>query len=313
MNASTGLAVGAGLLLGAGLWLVLVRLPFMRRPTFGDRIEPQLRSVASQSGLLREAEGPVTLFGPLERILRAVLKDAGAWLSRYNLGTAALTVRLQQAGRSQSALDFRAGQLLWAAGGFVLAVVAAVLSAAAGRFSLPIALVGVVGLALGGLLVKDYLLSAQIKRREGKMMAEFPGLAELMALAVSAGESATGALERICRSSQGELAQEFGMVLAQTRSGTPLVEALTQFSQRTRLAPLIRFTDGIIVAVQRGTPLADVLRAQAQDVRDVAKRELMESAGRKEIGMMVPLVFGVLPLTVIFAVFPGLAMLRLGF
>ena len=29
--------------------------------------------------------------------------------------------------------------------------------------------------------------------------------------------------------------------------------------------------------------------------------------------MMVPLVFGILPLTVIFAVFPGLAMLRLGF
>jgi tight adherence protein C len=37
----------------------------------------------------------------------------------------------------------------------------------------------------------------------------------------------------------------------------------------------------------------------------------MESAGRKEIGMMVPLVFGVLPLTVIFAAFPALAALQL--
>ncbi len=290
MTSQTGLEVAAGLLLGAGLWLVLVRLPFMRRPTFAERIEPQLRSVASQSGLLRDAEGPVTLFGPLERILRAVLKDAVGWLGRYNLGTAALSVRLQQAGRSQNALDFRAGQLVWAAGGLVLAVVAVVLSAAAGRFSLAISLVSVAGLALGAFLLKDYLLSVQIKRREAKMLAEFPGLAELMALAVSAGESATGALERVCRSSQGELAKEFGMVLAQTRSGTPLVEALTQFSQRTRLAPLVRFVDGIIVAVQRGTPLADVMRAQAQDVRDMAKRELMESAGRKEIGMMVPIV-----------------------
>jgi tight adherence protein C len=59
--------------------------------------------------------------------------------------------------------------------------------------------------------------------------------------------------------------------------------------------------------------LADVLRAQAADVRDSAKRELMEAAGRKEIAMMVPLVFGVLPLTVIFAVYPGLATLDLGF
>jgi tight adherence protein C len=97
------------------------------------------------------------------------------------------------------------------------------------------------------------------------------------------------------------------------RAGTPLVEALHGFSGRTDLGPLVRFVDGIVVAVERGTPLADVLRAQAADVRDSAKRELMETAGRKEIAMMVPLVFGVLPLTVVFAVYPGLAALNLGF
>ena len=75
----------------------------------------------------------------------------------------------------------------------------------------------------------------------------------------------------------------------------------------------MRFVDGIVVAVERGTPLADVLRAQAQDVRDTAKRDLMEAAGKKEISMMVPLVFGVLPLTVVFAVFPGLAAINMGF
>lgn len=110
----------------------------------------------------------------------------------------------------------------------------------------------------------------------------------------------------------GELSKEFSRVLADTRAGKPLADALQQFSSRTELGPLVRFVDGLIVAVERGTPLADVLRAQAQDVRDTAKRELMESAGRKEIGMMVPLVFGVLPLTVVFAVFPGLAAISLG-
>jgi tight adherence protein C len=133
-----------------------------------------------------------------------------------------------------------------------------------------------------------------------------------MALAVSAGESATGALDRVCRSARGELAGEFAKILSETRAGRPLVAALQQFSARTDLGPLVRFVDGVIVAVERGTPLADVLRAQAQDVRDNAKRELMESAGRKEIAMMVPLVFGVLPLTVVFAVFPGIAAISLG-
>ncbi|MFI5086478.1 MAG: type II secretion system F family protein [Actinomycetales bacterium] len=313
MSTTTALAACSGILLGTGLWLVLIRLPMMRRPSFAERIEPQLLSAVTGSRLLTDESGPPTLFGPLERILRTLLGDAGRWLDRFNPGGSALTRRHRQAGRPGTVLDFRASQLLWAAAGLAAGILAALLSAASGRFNLLLGVGGVLGLSVGAFLAKDYLLSAQIRRRESRMLAEFPALAELMALAVSAGESATGALERVAASSRGELAKDFAGILARTRSGVPLNEALAEYSRSTRLAPLVRFIDGIIVAVERGTPLAEVLRAQAQDVRDGAKRELMESAGRKEIGMMVPLVFGVLPLTVIFAVFPGLALLDLGF
>jgi tight adherence protein C len=51
--------------------------------------------------------------------------------------------------------------------------------------------------------------------------------------------------------------------------------------------------------------VAEVLRAQAVDVREAGKRALMEAGGRKEIAMMVPVVFLVLPVTVLFALFPG--------
>jgi hypothetical protein len=44
----------------------------------------------------------------------------------------------------------------------------------------------------------------------------------------------------------------------------------------------------LVVAIERGTPLADVLRAQAVDVREIGKRALLEAGGRKEISMMVP-------------------------
>lgn len=305
-------AVVCGILLGAGLWLVLARLPFMRPLSFTERIEPQLKSQNLESKLLSAAADNVTPFGPLERILRPVLKDGLSFLSRFNLGSSALVRRLAQAGIRKSAVDFRAEQLLWAVMGFIAATGLVVIAAAGGRFNPFLAVVAILGSALGGFLFRDYWLGAQITRREKRMMAEFPSLAELMALAVGAGESATGALDRVCRSSHGELAREFGLVLGETRAGKPLIEALQRFSARTDLGPLVRFVDGIIVAVERGTPLADVLRAQAQDVRDTAKRELMESAGKKEIAMMVPLVFGVLPLTVIFAVFPGLAAISLG-
>ncbi|MDR6988947.1 tight adherence protein C [Paenarthrobacter nitroguajacolicus] len=311
MNTTAALAVLCGLILGAGCWLILVRLPFMRKMTFSDRIESQLRSRNLESRLLHTPTQNITPFGPLERILRPIIGDAMTYLSRFSGGTAALAKRLARAGSPKSTVDFRAEQLMWAGAGFVGAVLAVAVSAAAGQFSPAFLLICVIAGAVGGYMLRDYVLGQRIRRRESAMLSEFPSLAELMALAVAAGESAMGAMDRVSRCSHGELSAEFALVLADTRSGTPLAEALQAFSTRSELPPLVRFFDGLVIAVERGTPLADVLRAQAADVRDAAKRELMESAGRKEIAMMVPLVFGVLPLTVVFAAFPAIAALEI--
>ena len=59
-------------------------------------------------------------------------------------------------------------------------------------------------------------------------------------------------------------------------------------------------------------PAQRVFATQAADAREDAKRTLIERAGRKEIYMLFPLVFLILPLSVLFAVFPGIFMLRLG-
>lgn len=107
------------------------------------------------------------------------------------------------------------------------------------------------------------------------------------------------------------LSRELARALADARAGASLVQALEGIASRTSLAPLARFVDGVTIAVERGTPLAEVLRAQAVDVREAGKRQLLESAGRREIAMMLPVVFLVLPVTVLFALFPGFYGLRL--
>ena len=154
------------------------------------------------------------------------------------------------------------------------------------------------------------MLSMSANKRERQMLAEFPTIAELLALAVGAGEGATGALERVCRLSQGQLAAELRQCLADARAGANLPTALQGLADRTGLASLARFVDGIVIAVERGTPLADVLRSQAQDVREAGRRAVMEEGGKKEIAMMVPVVFLVLPVTVLFAIYPGVAFLK---
>jgi tight adherence protein C len=100
-------------------------------------------------------------------------------------------------------------------------------------------------------------------------------------------------------------------VLADIRTGTPVTSALDGLARRSGLPVVARFAEGMAVAIERGTPLAGVLHAQAADVREAGRRALIESGARKEIAMMVPVVFLVLPVTVVFAFWPGVVGLHL--
>ena len=131
-------------------------------------------------------------------------------------------------------------------------------------------------------------------------------------MAVGAGSSLAAALERVSSAGHGVVAAELGRVLDDTRVGLALVPALQQMASRNELNEMGRFVDAVVVAVERGTPLADVLSAQAADAREAGRRALIEAGGRKEIGMMVPVVFLVLPLSVLFVLFPGFYGLSLG-
>ena len=71
-------------------------------------------------------------------------------------------------------------------------------------------------------------------------------------------------------------------MLAETRAGTPFLTSITHLRDRTRLEPLARFLDGMAVAIERGTPLADVLRAQAADVRALASGNCWNPAGARK-------------------------------
>ena len=302
---------GLGLLAGGGLWLAAAHIPAARRPDLDSRLAPYLRDAPRASRLL-SAPQSLTPFPTLERVLRPVLGDLVVVVDRWVGGISSVRRRLDQLGGTTSVEQFRAEQVIW--GGFGLAgALAFCLLVLAGRGGVsPLAVLTLSGAAVvAGVLGRDRWLTRQVVGREARMLEEFPTIAELLALAVTAGEGPVGALERVHRLSGGELGKELGRALAEARAGVGLVQALEGISRRTSLAPLGRFVDGVAVAVERGTPLADVLRAQAVDVREAGKRQMLETAGRKEIAMMVPVVFLVLPITVLFALFPGFYSLSL--
>ena len=71
--------------------------------------------------------------------------------------------------------------------------------------------------------------------------------------AAPTGDGATGALERVCRLSQGEPAGGLRQCLADARAGANLPGALQWLADRTGLASLARFVDGIVVAANVST------------------------------------------------------------
>lgn len=302
-------AILCGLGLGLAATFFVCSWPVFRQPTLEDRIAPYLRDSTRVVSIYGTAQ---PLNSGLLGITQTSVRRASAWLAARLTTDAGVEFRLNRLGRDATIEGFRARQILCVFGGIAAAVLlAAVVSMTRGFHPLVVAALIVVG-GIAGHFANDWWLSQRVRRREALILAEFPTVAELLALSITAGESTVDALERVCASSQGVLSEELRLTLAEARTGTPLVEAMDSMAKRTGIQSIIQFVDGIAIAMARGTPLSEVLRAQASDVREEGRRNLMELSGKKEVGMLVPVVLFVLPITVLFAVFPSLAVLNLG-
>lgn len=296
-----------GALLAAGIIIAVRAAPPLRPIRLVERVAPYLGDTPRPSRLLSAPSATATPFVVVRRVFGPVLGDLVGFVDRTVGGAASVRRRLYGLGSPMTVEDFRIEQVVWGVASMLAggAFVALVEWAHGGVDALLVGAVALAGL-VAGVLGRDWYLTRQLDRREAVMLAEFPVFADLLALAVVAGEAPPDALRRVCRLTGGELARDLEVALGQSRTGTPLTTALAGVADRTTLEPFARFVQGIVVGLERGTPLADVLRAQAVDVREIGKRALLEAGGRKEISMMVPVVFLILPVTVLFALYPGL-------
>jgi tight adherence protein C len=292
-GAMIGLMLSSGLLLAGSGWART------RRPSLDQRLTPYVRDVHPYVVVPGRSHGVFdAVFGP-------TIRRTGQLVGDLLGGSASVSRRLVRLGSTETLEDFRIRQVLWGAAGLVGAIsVSTVLWSERGT-GVPVLLVICVVGFVSGVLLCDSNLSSRVTAHEQELQAEFPVVADLLALAVAAGESPVAGLERIMRVCHGVLSNELARVVADIRTGTPMALAFDSLAARTGVTSIARFAEGLAIAIERGTPLVDVLHAQAADVREAGRRELMEAGGRKEVAMMVPVVFLILPVTVVFAFFPG--------
>jgi tight adherence protein B len=219
----------------------------------------------------------------------SLLARSGALAERALEGTDLLTKLRTTVQRSDWTV--KPGELV------AISLALAVIGAIVGFLATPV--LGAI-LAVIGLVGPFALVSRSVNTRTRRFEAQFPDILDLIAASLESGASVQQALELVVAEADEPAASEFGRVLAATRLGSPLVDALEEMSARLESRDLAWTVQAIIVQQRTGGRLAEVLRIVADVMRgrEEVRREI--SALTAE-GRLSAYILSALP--VIFAMF----------
>jgi tight adherence protein B len=154
-----------------------------------------------------------------------------------------------------------------------LSVALAVVGALLGLLATPIL---AVVLAAVGAWGPYAAVARSVSRRTRHFEEQFPDILDLIAASLESGSSIQQALELVVAEVDEPAASEFGRVLAATRFGSSLVEALQEMAARLESRDVTWTVQAIIVQQRTGGRLADVLRivSDVMRSREEIRREL---------------------------------------
>jgi tight adherence protein C len=151
------------------------------------------------------------------------------------------------------------------------------------------------------------------RRRSEKALFELPEILGLLVVSLEAGDGIYKAFTAVIPRCEGELARELTRVLGLVEYGAAFGEEIRSVATAIPNPQVAEFTSKVALALERGTPLARMLSEQSDSARAEIRNKLLRQAGKNETRMLIPLVFLILPITVLFAIYPSLELLNFGF
>jgi tight adherence protein C len=145
---------------------------------------------------------------------------------------------------------------------------------------------------------------SQIKQVE--LNQELSKILQMLAIMISAGESSIAALRYISERSSGRLATLIKASLENYNNNGNLFSTLEFVSSATNSAQVRRLLNAIRISSERGSPMLDTLQNQVRSLNKEIKVNLLNKAGKSEIALLVPVVFLILPTSILFAVWPSI-------
>lgn len=163
-------------------------------------------------------------------------------------------------------------------------------------------------LRLGGVVTRYRALAT--RNRLASQALQFPAVVQMLALLISNGLPITVAIQWLSPRLSGFWGQQFSRVAQNLNLGADTVEELTELSVRVQLPEVAELTEKLAVAIERGVPISDQLLGLANSLEASMYRSLTKRAGSNETKMLIPTIFLILPITVLFAVFPSVLLLQ---
>jgi tight adherence protein C len=217
--------------------------------------------------------------------------------------------RLSKLGRKQKEdyENFRISQLVYISTGMLFSTIALFI----GLVSWITYGLSLFVITFGVFALTERNLKERCEKRLKDIEGEFPSVIEMLTLAVGAGESPASALKRISIRARGLLASEFEQVIVEIENGRSLTVALDDLSKRLSSDAIRRFVDSLAISISRGSSLVETLSHSSSESRNQERIRLLTASGKSEISMMIPVVFLILPVSILFALYPSLTNLNL--
>ncbi len=140
---------------------------------------------------------------------------------------------------------------------------------------------------------------------------EVAAIATMVSLAVKGGANVISALEIGLQHANGRVAEMLKEVLARIELGASFTEASEDIRSKTSGTAVEEFLSKLQQSAQLGSGLAEQLDDLVLTLNSEVAVAKMANANANETKMLLPLVFLILPVTVIFALYPSLQMLNL--
>jgi len=157
--------------------------------------------------------------------------------------------------------------------------------------------------AIAAILAPRYFIKSRVKIRQLNIQNQMPNIMDLLSVSIEAGLSFDSSLLKVIDRFSGPLVDELNQVYREVQMGRPRREALSALSQRSNVSELQTFASAVVQSEQYGTPMKNVLRSQAQQLR-INRRQLAQEKGMKApVRMMLPMVIFIFP--VIFIILLG--------